>query len=608
MILHGLSRPDFLTDTGLPDLLEATAARQPDRPALYWGELCLSYGELLARASLAAHHLLQAGAAPGQHIGLWMPRGAEALVMQAAITLTGAAWLPFDADTPPERVEICLRDAGALGLVCHPDMAARLSDVNLPRWTPEALQAAVDGPLRRREGLRPEHPAYVIYTSGSTGVPKGIAVSHGSICHFLRSENSVLGVREDDLVYQGFSLAFDMSFEEIWISYLVGAALWIAPKCLVSDPDALPEALIRQRVTVLHAVPSLLALFGRDVPNLRIINLGGEMCPQALVERWATHERPLFNTYGPTEATVSASLARLVPGQPVTIGQPLPNYGLLVVDPADMRLLPAGEVGELCIVGPGVASGYLGRPELTAEKFLDNPFIERGYDRRLYRTGDLAKIDETGQVQCLGRADDQVKIRGFRVELGEIEAALCDQADIGAAAVIVKAIDEVDQLIAYLVTDSGQPANVAALRAGLRERLPPYMVPALFITLDAMPRLTSGKVDRKALRARELDALPAVEDQAEPTNDAERELFGHLRRLFPGQPLAREADFFNDLGGHSLLAARLVSALRHTPRYAGITVQEIYRARTVGAMASALEQLSAQAAAWPLAPGRTARA
>lgn len=256
MILHGLSRPDFLTDTGLPDLLEATAARQPDRPALYWGELCLSYGELLARASLAAHHLLQAGAAPGQHIGLWMPRGAEALVMQAAITLTGAAWLPFDADTPPERVEICLRDAGALGLVCHPDMAARLSDTNLPRWTPEALQAAVDGPLRRREGLRPEHPAYVIYTSGSTGVPKGIAVSHGSICHFLRSENSVLGVREDDLVYQGFSLAFDMSFEEIWISYLVGAALWIAPKCLVSDPDALPEALIRQRVTVLHAVPS----------------------------------------------------------------------------------------------------------------------------------------------------------------------------------------------------------------------------------------------------------------------------------------------------------------------------------------------------------------
>ena len=597
MILHGLSRPDFLTDTGLPDLLEATAARQPDRPALYWGELCLSYGELLARASLAAHHLLQAGAAPGQHIGLWMPRGAEALVMQAAITLTGAAWLPFDADTPPERVEICLRDAGALGLVCHPDMAARLSDTNLPRWTPEALQAAVDGPLRRREGLRPEHPAYVIYTSGSTGVPKGIAVSHGSICHFLRSENSVLGVREDDLVYQGFSLAFDMSFEEIWISYLVGAALWIAPKCLVSDPDALPEALIRQRVTVLHAVPSLLALFGRDVPNLRIINLGGEMCPQALVERWATHERPLFNTYGPTEATVSASLARLVPGQPVTIGQPLPNYGLLVVDPADMRLLPAGEVGELCIVGPGVASGYLGRPELTAEKFLDNPFMERGYDRRLYRTGDLAKIDETGQVQCLGRADDQVKIRGFRVELGEIEATLCDQADIGAAAVIVKAIDEVDQLIAYLVTDSGQPANVAALRAGLRERLPPYMVPALFITLDAMPRLTSGKVDRKALRARELDALPAVEDQAEPTNDAERELFGHLRRLFPGQPLAREADFFNDLGGHSLLAARLVSALRHTPRYAGITVQEIYRARTVGAMASALEQLSAQAAA-----------
>ncbi|WP_216352541.1 AMP-binding protein [Aquaspirillum sp. LM1] len=344
MILHGPSRPDFLTDIGLPDVLEATVARQPDCPALYWGEQCLSYAQLLAQAQLAAHHLMACGAAPGQHIGLWMPRGAEALVMQAAITLTGAAWLPFDADTPLERIQVCLNDAQAIGLVCSADALPALAASPVPAWSASALQQPVDGPLRQREGLRPEHPAYVIYTSGSTGVPKGIAVSHGSICHFLRSENSVLGVRGDDKVYQGFSLAFDMSFEEIWISYLVGAALWIAPKCLVSDPDALSQALIREQITVLHAVPTLLALFPQDVPNLRIINLGGEMCPQALVDRWATPERPLFNTYGPTEATVSASLARLLPGQPVTIGQPLPNYGLLVVD-SQMQLLPVGENG-----------------------------------------------------------------------------------------------------------------------------------------------------------------------------------------------------------------------------------------------------------------------
>lgn len=606
MILHGPSRPDFLTDIGLPDVLEATVARQPDRPALYWGEQCLSYAQLLAQAQLAAHHLITRGAAPGQHIGLWMPRGADALVMQAAITLTGAAWLPFDADTPLERIQVCLNDAQAIGLVCSADALPALAASPVPAWSASALQQPVDGPLRQREGLRPEHPAYVIYTSGSTGVPKGISVSHGSICHFLRSENSVLGVRGDDKVYQGFSLAFDMSFEEIWISYLVGAALWIAPKCLVSDPDALSQALIREQITVLHAVPTLLALFPQDVPNLRIINLGGEMCPQALVDRWATPERPLFNTYGPTEATVSASLARLLPGQPVTIGQPLPNYGLLVVD-SEMQLLPVGETGELCIVGPGVASGYLGRPELTAEKFRDNPFMERGYDRRLYRTGDLARIDLQGQVHCLGRADDQIKIRGFRVELGEIEAVLCRQPGIGTAAVIVYPIDGVDQLVAYLATESGEAADVRSLRASLRDCLPPYMVPALFITLPVLPRLTSGKIDRKALRALPLEVVSVEGGDDTPATPGETALFAAVRRLFPGQPIQRAADFFHDLGGHSLLAARLVSGLRDDPRYAGMTVQDVYRLRSLQALAAAMDTLAAQHQARPT-PAQTAPA
>ncbi|RMM03844.1 AMP-binding protein, partial [Pseudomonas savastanoi] len=282
------------------------------------------------------------------------------------------------------------------------------------------------------------------YTSGSTGKPKGILISQRSICHFLRSENAVLGICASDRVYQGFSVAFDMSFEEIWIAYLVGATLWIGPKETSGDPETLPRLLNEQRISVLHAVPTLLALFSEDVPCLRVINLGGEMCPESLVDRWATPNRQMFNTYGPTEATVSASLARLSRGRPVSIGTPLPNYGLLVIanDPAvgsslAPSLLPRGEVGELCIIGPGLAEGYLGRPDLTQEKFLPNPWSTGYHDARLYRTGDLARIDDEGQVQCLGRADDQVKIRGFRVELGEIEALLAQQPGVGTVAVLL---------------------------------------------------------------------------------------------------------------------------------------------------------------------------
>ena len=230
---------------------------------------------------------------------------------------------------------------------------------------------------------KPADPAYVIYTSGSTGQPKGIVISQRSICHFLRSENEMLGVRETDRVYQGFSVAFDMSFEEIWISYLVGATLWIAPPALVGDPDLLAQTLARERITVLHAVPTLMGLLADPLPALRLINLGGEACPDALAQRLARPGRKVFNTYGPTETSVSASLAELKPGEPVTIGLPLPNYGLLVVD-EQRRPLPAGEVGELCIFGPGLALGYLGRPELTAEKFVPNPLAENSREERMY--------------------------------------------------------------------------------------------------------------------------------------------------------------------------------------------------------------------------------
>ena len=596
-ILFGQSQAELIVTEVLADIFEATAERLPNQTALIFGERKLSYFELNNKADLAASHLIDHGVSPGQIIGLWLPRGIELLVMQLAIAKTGAAWLPFDADTPAERVAVCLSDANAFGLISCDTFIKQLGSLSTTTWDAESLHIPAKHTLKRRVGALPEHPAYVIYTSGSTGKPKGILVNQGSICHFLRSENSRLGVTTSDLVYQGFSVAFDMSFEEIWISYLVGATLWIAPKELATDADALPQALFEQKVTVLHAVPTLLALFNRELPNLRIVNLGGEACPESLANKWATPERKMFNTYGPTEATVSASLAQLQANEAVTIGLPLPNYILLVVDPdpsTSLRLLDRGETGELCISGPGVAIGYLGRPDLTAEKFLNNPFATGQHDQRLYRTGDLARIDEAGRVQCLGRTDDQVKIRGFRVELGEIEAALCAQDNIGTATVILRQDDGMERLVAYVVSESGEDIAASQLRLALAETLPPYMVPAYFVTLAEMPRLTSGKIDRKALRALPLSVLADEKsDSDSPENQAEEVLFTALNRLFPGQSIRREADFFTDLGGHSLLAARLASAIRANETFSSFTVRDIYQHRQIGRIAEILNETPA---------------
>lgn len=614
-IVRGDHRPDIIRHEVLPDVFEDTVARNPDQIALIFqdelrGERKMTYAELNHQADLVAHHLIQQGVISGQIVGLWLPRGIELLVAQLGIAKAGAAWLPFDTEAPVDRIMVCLEDANAVGLISDQGWLPRLTAVDHPVWTIEALMTPEVGELSRRQNFLPSHPAYVIYTSGSTGKPKGIVINQGSICHFLRSENAVLGVQSTDKVYQGFSTAFDMSFEEIWISYLVGATLWIAPKALTTDPDALPTALIDNQITVLHAVPTLLALFSIDVPNLRIINLGGEMCPDSLVERWALPHHQIFNTYGPTEATVSASLANLHRGEPVTIGKPLPNYGLLVVND-QFQLLNAGETGELCIFGIGVADGYLGRPELTAEKFLNNPWAKTPEESKLYKTGDLAILDADGRVALLGRADDQVKIRGFRVELGEIEAVLTEQTGIGTAAVLLRKEDGMDQLIAFIVPDGSQdhdPTAKAAslssttLRGKLREKLPPYMVPTRFEVIEEVPRLLSGKIDRKALRVLPLTTLVDQSVSDEPTNPSEEALFGVLRKLFPNAPIQLGADFFDDLGGHSLLAARLVSGLRAVPAYSHVTIHDIYQLRRVGAIAAKMAEQIALDAAEPWQP------
>jgi len=589
-ILRGPRRPDLLRSETLADVLSTTARRRENHPALTSGNRTVTYRELEAASNQIGGGLSRLGAAPGLVVGLFLPRSADLLIAQAGITKSGAAWLPFDAETPLERIKTCLQSAHACGLVTCREWLPRLKAMPVAVWAVEDLIAEKNpAPLA---AAKPSDPAYVIYTSGSTGQPKGIVISQRSICHFLRAENELLGVREDDRVYQGFSVAFDMSFEEIWISYLVGARLWIAPAPVVNDPDLFTQSLKCERITVLHAVPTLMSLVTELPPTVRLLNLGGEACPDALAQRIVKPGRKVFNTYGPTETTVSASLAELKPDEPVTIGSPLPNYGMLVVDER-RRPLPAGETGELGIFGPGLADGYLGRPDLTAEKFVPNPAAENADEAIMYLTGDLAKIEPRGLVRCLGRADNQVKIRGYRVELDEITAALTAQLGVAAAAAVVRPVGELEQIVGFVVTTEGRKLEPAHLRSALAVCLPSYLVPSRFEFLNGLPRLVSGKIDRQALQT-----LPLAETKgdarSEPRNEEEAALFAALEKLFPGGAFHPVADFFDDLGGHSLLAARLVSILRNDARYAALGVQEIYRERRLAEIAGAMKRTREQ--------------
>lgn len=588
--------PQFLRDEMLAELFAATAARVPDATALIFGGDHLTYDQLERRANRVANALRARGIGRGSYVGLWMSRSADLHIALLGILKAGAAYIPFDFDAPPERVAACLNDCSARAVVVDGPTLARADGLPcavLPMGRLLEESAVETAPPCRVDGATPDDPAYLIYTSGSTGKPKAVVVHHRNICHYLRAANHVYGITAEDTAFQGASVAFDLSLEEIFIPYLVGATLWVASREDLQDPERLCAVLNQAGITVLDTVPTLLALLPEDVASLRVIILGGEACPPTMLERWCRPGRRVFNSYGPTEATVVATVAELVPGQPVTIGRPIPNYTCYVVDESLAQVAP-GCQGELLIGGPGVAAGYLGRPELTGEKFIANPFHGDGHDPILYRSGDAVLRDAEGRLEFHGRIDDQVKIRGFRVELGEIEAKLAACEGIIQPAVVLRREDEIDRLVAFVVPVAGAALDVAGWRGHLRAELPAYMVPTHFEVIDSLPRLVSGKVDRKALMALPLTAIE-TEPQDSPRTETEAVMLEAARSVFPAQALPLEADFFLDLGGHSLLAARFVSLVRKHRGLESLTLQDVYAARSLRAMAQRLdERIAAQ--------------
>jgi non-ribosomal peptide synthetase-like protein len=590
-VVVGPELPGLIREETLADIFRASASRLPDKTALalIGTAESLTYGELDRRSDRIAANLAKLGVKRGDFVGLWLKRSIDLHVGLLGILKAGAAYIPFDAEAPAERVVSCLADCGANLLVSHGAMAAETAKLGSPVAMVEAMLADAGEPslIVPAETL---DPAYAIYTSGSTGKPKGIVITHRNICHYLRSGNEALGFRESDVVLQQASVAFDLSLEEIFVPYLVGATLKVATADTVKQTDRLPEIIEAEGITVIDTVPTLLSMFERDVPSLRVIVLGGEACPPALVERFAKPGRFLFNTYGPTETTVVATYAELKPGDPVTIGRPIANYTAYVVDD-QMNLVPPGATGELVVGGPGVAQGYINLPEMTAKKFVANPFDPgSARDPILYRTGDAVSLDAQGRFAFHGRIDDQVKIRGYRIELGEIESLIADEPGVRTAAVAVHQHPTAGETLVAHIVPGEDKIDIEAAKRALAAKVPPYMVPPVWQVHDTLPRLASGKVDRKALAVMPITTAAVDQgEQEEPRTPTEAKLLEAAKSVL-GLPVVNfDSDFFTDLGGHSLLAARFVSELRKVPALSSIALQDMYSLRTLRKIGAALD-------------------
>ncbi len=581
-IVLGAHRPDLLLEETLADIFRASVKAQPSKIALIFEDSVVTYAELDRWSDAMALHLASSGIVPGDAVGLWWPRSLELHVAVLGIVKAGAAYVPLDREMPAERVETVLTEVNAKAYISDQKL-----NLPYPVITVVPRPASTDK-IAQVAGPEPDNWAYVLYTSGSTGKPKGIPITHRMISHFVRAEQTILNIKAEDKVYQGFSVSFDMWCEEVWISYLAGATLWVADAATTKSIDELDEVLRKQQITVFHAVPSLLAVMNDDVPRVRLVNAGGEACTAQVVSRWAVEPRQFFNSYGPTETTVTATITALVPGQPITIGQPLPNYNLAVVD-EKLNLLQVGERGELVVTGPGVSHGYVNRPDLSAEKFVPKPEgLSLLPGDTVYRTGDAAIINPDGSIDFQGRLDDQIKLRGYRIELGEIETQLSALPDVTAAAVAVKKdINGQDHLAGYVVCDDPVKMNQQSIRDALAKVLPTYMVPSVIVMLSEMPRLPSGKINRKELPVPAMlmeNSVPATEDIIDIDAPIGDRVIAALRKNFPNRVIELSNDFFTDLGGHSLLAASFVSRLRKEANIPQASLKDIYLNRPLSAL------------------------
>jgi amino acid adenylation domain-containing protein len=571
----------------LHELFEQCAEQTPEAIALRHGPRQWSYRQLEAGANRLAHALARRGCQPGQRIGIALDRSAAMIEAVLAVLKLGAAYVPLDPVYPPERIRYMVEDAQLSLVVTTSVHRAQLGAAVLLCLDDEAGWIATLPATRVAKACGPLDAAYVIYTSGSTGRPKGVVGHHRGVCNLRQTHLDALGVRAGDRVLQFASLSFDASLWEICMALTTGATLMLADRDTLASSDRLQALLETEQVTVATLPPTMLSLLSPAQTALRLVVSAGEACSLELVRRWASG-RALVNAYGPTEATVCATLVRCdaADPRPPSIGRPIGNARVYVLED-NGQLAAAGVVGELCIAGIGLAHGYLHRETLTAEKFVPDPFYP---GERMYRSGDLARYRGDGEIEFLGRIDHQVKLRGHRIEPGEIEARLCAHPAISAALVMVREDRPGERaLVAYVASDAAERIDAPSI-SELREHLsslPGYMVPSAYVVLAQLPLTPNGKIDRRALPAPSRDAGAAAE-YAPPRTALEAALVRGFCDVLQVERVGIHDNFFH-LGGHSLLGTRFTAYVQRELGFE-LTLRDLFQAPTVAMLSARAEK------------------
>jgi surfactin family lipopeptide synthetase A len=556
------TQADYLSDRCLHQLFEAQADRTPDATSVVFENQQLTYRELNRRANQLAHHLVELGVGPDVLVGICVERSVEMVVGLLGILKAGGAYVPLDPAYPRERLSFMLEDAGVSVLLTQDRLLTILPEritrvVALDSAWHEIAKQRTENPVSK---TKPGNLAYVIYTSGSTGKPKGVQIPHRAVVNFLTSMSRKPGMTSGDRLLALTTLSFDIAALEIYLPLILGASVEIVSREVSSDGNQLLLKLRSARATVLQATPAtwqmLLEAGWEGSPDLKIL-CGGEAVSRKLANQLLQRAGSVWNMYGPTETTIWSTTSKVEPRDgAVSIGRPIANTEIFILDKA-LQPVPVGVAGELHIGGDGLARGYLKRPELTAEKFIANPFSEDP-EVRLYKTGDLARYLPNGEIEFLGRMDHQVKIRGFRIELGEIEAVLRQHSGVSETVVVPREDAPGDRrLAAYFVPAQGAAPSVGELRNFLKKSLPEYMVPSAIVSLREMPLTPNGKVNRKSLPPPEQPDLAPNENFNAPRDALESQLTKIWESVLAVRPIGIRHNFF-ELGGHSLVAVRLM--------------------------------------------------